>query len=150
MKVRIGLVLTVAALVAATARVFAEAPPVFQPEVLLMKTAAKGTEKSFSYAKLKPATAEGKDNTAAFRYRADIDTVSVTIHASRPDAAGVVTASILTQRTRTLADGHEETTNKTGTYKFTPGKSLIIDDQPRLMANQIDGNVEVLQITLVK
>jgi hypothetical protein len=150
MKFRGNLALAVVALACATGHLRAAGPPTFQPEVLLMKTAVKGSEKSFAYAKLKPAVTQGKDLSVMLRYRADVDTVSVTITAKGPDANGVVTATVFTQRKRTLPDGNEDTTNKTGTYKFTPGKSLIVDTQPRMLANDIDANVEILQLTLEK
>jgi hypothetical protein len=148
MRFSSGLAIAAAALCFATARGFAEDTPTFVPEVLLMKTAQRGTEKSFSYAKLKPAVTQGKDLTAVFRYRADVDTVTVTIKAQKPDAHGIVSANVTTERQRTLPDGHDDTTRKTGTYKFTKGKSLIVDNQPRMLANDIDANVEVLQLTM--
>lgn len=150
MRIGSGLAIAAAALCLACSRAPAADTPRFVPEVLLMKTAAKGTEKSFSYAKLKPAVTDEKDLTAVFRYRADVDTVTVTIKAQKPDARGVVTATVATERVRTLPDGHDDTTRKTGTYRFTKGKSLIVDTQPRMLANDIDANVEILQITLDK
>jgi hypothetical protein len=150
MKSRFGLALMAATLSLAAAPGRAADPITFQPEVLLMKTASRGTEKSFTYAKLKPAIPEGKNSEAVFRYRADTDTVTVSIKTTGPDTSGTVTATVFTQRKRTLADGHDDTTNKTGVYKFTPGKSLIVDSQPRMLANEIDANVEILQLTLVK
>jgi hypothetical protein len=144
-------ILAVAIVAVVTATLCAAATPLtFQPEVLLMKTADKGADRSFAYAKLKPVAIAGKENQAVFRYRADIDVVSVTITAKAPDASGVVTATVFTQRKRTLPDGNDETTNQTGIYKFTPGKSLIVDNRPRMMANNIDANVEMLQLTLEK
>lgn len=141
-----------AAIVVATAVTgcLAASPITFQPEVLLMKTTGKGAERSFAYAKLKPAIITGKENQAVFRYRADIDVVSVTITAKGPDANGAVTATVLTQRKRTLPDGNDETTNQTGVYVFTPGKSLIVDSRPRMLANNVDANVEMLQLMLEK
>jgi hypothetical protein len=137
-------------LAAAAAGCLAATPTTFQPEVLLMKTTNSGAERSFAYAKLKPAVISGKENQAVFRYRADLDTVSVTITANAPDANGVVKATVFTQRQRTLPDGNDETTNLTLSYTFTPGKSLIVDTHPRMMANNVDANVEMLQLTLEK
>ena len=144
-------VLAAAIVIAAAATGCLSATPIsFQPEVLMMKTTSKGVERSFAYAKLKPAVISGKENQAVFRYRADIDVVSVTITTKAPDANGIVTATVFTQRKRTLPDGNDETTSQTGVYAFTPGKSLIVDSRPRMMPNNIDANVEMLQLTLEK
>ncbi|HEY3266238.1 MAG TPA: hypothetical protein VGM37_04880 [Armatimonadota bacterium] len=141
--------LLMAAVAAMLMGAVARAETTFQPEVLLMRTAQNGKEKSFDYVRMKPAVATGTPETATFMYRADGDTVTCTITVDSASAASV-RATLMIQRVRTAPDGREDTTTKTQKLDLRPGKKLIVENQPHLESNGVDGDVEVLQVGLAK
>ena len=122
----------------------------YQPEVLLMRSVRDGAEKSFSHAKLKPITPEGRPLSAAFRYRAEEDTVTCTVKPAAPNAAGVIMTTVEIQREAVDAEGHKSVTTTSQQYAFTPGKSLIVATAPHAQENFRDNTVEILQLTLLK
>ncbi len=122
----------------------------FQPEVLLMHSVNDGAEKSYSHAKLKPVTPEGRPPSAVFRYRAVRDTVTCTVKPTAPNTAGVIVTTIEIQREAMDADGKKSLTSTSQQYHFTPGKSLIIATAPHAQENFRDNTVEILQLTLLK